>query len=199
MKSPVAGIAIGFLLALAAVVVGTKWLGARPMPHVITVTGESRLVGQPDTAMVMFGIEKSANTVAEGQKLVSAVVNKVIAAVQAAGAAKQDVATSALNVSQGWDYHKHVPKGYNVSTMLTVTVRDVQAVGRVIDVAVASGLNRLQGVRYDVRTPAWRQKALREALVNAHEKAQAMATDVGPTAGTGGVGHRGRRMGSVAG
>ena len=118
-------VVIGFALAVLATVLGVTWADARAMPHVITVTGESRLTGEPDIALVRFGVERSGKTVGEAEQRMSVAVSRVISAVQALGVNKPDVATSALNIAPGWDYRKHVPKGYTVSSRLIVTVRDV--------------------------------------------------------------------------
>jgi uncharacterized protein YggE len=164
--------------------IGARWLGVtHSQPRVITVTGESRLTGEPDLARLMFGVQKSGKTVAEAEKLMSDVISRVIAAVEKAGVTKQDVATSELQIRQGWDYRKNRPSGYEVSAMLTITVRNVQHVGRVVDSAVANGLNRLEGVSYDVRSAEWRRKALHEALGKAREKAEAMAAGTGQRLG----------------
>ena len=180
MRGAIAAVVIGFVLGVGAIVLGSRWVrAAHPVSHLLTVTGESRLIGEPDTARVMFGVARSAKTVAEGQKRVLEVISRVISALQVAEVKKEDVATSDLNIRQGWDYRKNIPTGYEVSTTLTITVRNVQHVGRVVDTAVANGLNRLEGVSYDVLSPRWRQKALREALANAREKAEAMAAGIG--------------------
>jgi len=180
VKSAVAAIVVGFVLAAGAMAIGARWLGAaHDQPRVITVTGDSRLTGEPDLARLMFGVQKSGKTVAEAERLMSDVISKVIAVVEKAGVKKQDVATSELQIRQGWDYRKNRPSGYEVSTMLTITVRNVQHVGRVVDSAVANGLNRLEGVSYDVRGPEWRRKALAEALAEARAKAEAMAAGTG--------------------
>jgi len=181
MKGAIAAVVIGFVLAVAALAVGAKWLTPKePLsaPQ-ITVTGESRLVGEPDTAVVSFGVTKSAKTVVEGQKLVSELISKVIEAVQEAGVKKEDMRTSYMSISQDWDYKKNRPSGYSVSSTLTITVRNVQHVGRIVDTAVASGLNRLKGVSYDVRSSKWKQKGMREALQNARKRAEDMAKGVG--------------------
>ena len=62
---------------------------------------------------------------------------------------------------------------------LTMTVSNVQDVGRVVDTAGANGLIRVHWVNYDVRSPKWREKALREALADARRKAEAMAAGGG--------------------
>jgi len=180
MQRTTAGFVVVLVFLLGVIALGAKWLGAwSSRSHVVVVTGESRVVGEPDTALVMFGVEKSARTVAEAQQRVSQLMDRTISALQAAGVKKEDVATSDLRIDQGWDYEKNAPKGFTVTNTITVTVRDVQRVGRIIDTAVASGLNRLQGVQYDVRSRAWEEKALRQAIDDARDKAGKIASAAG--------------------
>ncbi len=180
MKGTIAGIAVGFLLAIAATALGAKWLARSPSEaHVIRVSGEGRLVGEPDLARLMFGVTKSGKTVGEAQQKMAETISKVITAVQTGGVTKEDITTSDVSIEQAWDYKRHIPSGYTVSSTLTITVRDVSRVGRVIDLAIATGLNRLQGVSYDVRSPEWRKKAFGEALADARDKAQRIAAGLG--------------------
>jgi uncharacterized protein len=186
MKTSVVALVVGFLLAVVGVALGAGWLRNSPSdsrtPHVITVTGEARLVGEPDLARVMFGVTKNGPTVREPQRVMSKTISKVIAAEQAR-LNKEDISTSDISISQGWDYRKKRPSGFTVSNTLVLTVRDVQHVGDIIDIAVANGMNRLQGVNYDVSSVGWKQKAMEEALAKAHEKALAMASGAGRTLG----------------
>lgn len=180
MKGTIVAAVVGVALALGTIGVSRGWqAGAGAAVRSITVKGESRLTGEPDTARAVFGVAKTGKTVVEGQKRMAEAISKVIAALGEAGVKKEDVATSELSISQGWDYRKNVPRGFDVSCALTVTVRNVQHVGRVVDAAVASGLNRLRGVSYEVHGDRWREKALREALDQAREKAQLIAARTG--------------------
>lgn len=180
MKSTLLALVIGFVLAVGGIALGARWLGASHYDsHTLSVTGEARLVGEPDMARIRFGVEKSGKTVVETQKRMSEVISKVIAVTQKLGVKKEDIATSDINITQGWDYKKRAPRGYTISSTLTITARNVQHVGDIIDTAIAGGLNRMEGVSYDVRSPEWRKKALREALDKARQKADAMAASVG--------------------
>lgn len=186
MKGAIAAVVIGFVLAVGALVVGAKWLSSPKQPASpaqITVTGESRLVGEPDTAEVRFYLRKSAKTVDAAQKQASDLMAKVIAALEEAGIKKEDIKTSRMSITQEWSSSRDPPSAHRVASTVTITVHDVQHVGRVVDTAVASGLTRLQGVTYDVRSPKWREKGLRQALHNARKRAEDMAKGMGQPLG----------------
>jgi uncharacterized protein YggE len=182
MKTALATLLIGFVLAVAAIALAAKWLipaNEDPTPSQITVLGESRLVGEPDRAVVTFYLRKSGKTVDAAQKQASALMAKVIAALDEAGINKEDIKTSHISISQEWNSSNKPPTAHRVSSTVTITVHNVQHVGRVVDTCVATGLTRLGHVTYDVRSPKWKEKGLREALDNAHKRADDVAKQLG--------------------
>jgi uncharacterized protein YggE len=179
MKQTLIGVVVGALIAIASVGATGRGIGSSRQGRSVAVTGEARLVGEPDTALVGFGVQKHGKTVTEAETRMADVLNRTVEALQEAGVKKEDVATSELSISQGWDYRKDRPSGYNASTQLTVTIRDVSRTALIIDTAIGQGLNRLQGVSYQVRDPKWRNKALAEALDDARSKAEAIAAKTG--------------------
>ena len=179
MKHTLIPVVIGALVAIASMVAVERALGGNRQARSVAVTGEARLVGEPDTALVRFGVWKHGKTVSEAQTRMADVLNRTVGALQEARVKKEDVATSELSISQGWDYRKDRPSGYDASAQLTVTIRDVSRVALIIDTAIAEGLNRLQGVSYQVRDPKWRSKAVAKALNDARSKAEAIAAKTG--------------------
>jgi uncharacterized protein len=175
MKTLIIGLVMGVGLTLAILLAGKAELGGNPHnPPTITVTGEARLTAQPDTALVTFGLEKTGKTAAEAQEKISQVLNKVIAALQAAGIKKADIYTSEYAIGDNGWYWGSNPKETTVSSNLTITVRKVELVGQMVDTAVANGLTSMQGVRYEIRDPKWKDKVLQEALVDARRKAEVL-------------------------
>ena len=60
---------------------------------------------------------------------------------------------------------------------MQVTLNDLSRVGRAIDAATASGANRIQALRFELKDElAARARALREAAVHARSKADALAS-----------------------
>jgi uncharacterized protein YggE len=80
-----------------------------------------------------------------------------------------------------------VVRGYRAYNEVRVEVRDLTAVGRVIDAAVAAGGNRVAGVTFDLER---REEALRDALAAAGREARAQADAVAAALGV--------RLGAVA-
>lgn len=168
----------------------------------ITVPGVGRVEVVPDTADVRLGVAVTRPTVAEAREAAAATAGAILEAVLAAGVARGDVRTSGLTVSPEYDYEDHRPRlrGQQVSHLYRVTVRSLDALGAVIDGALAAGATTLDGVVFRTADPAAAEAAARAAAIrDARLKATAIAAEAGVTLGglvavvEGGPGGPGRR------
>jgi uncharacterized protein YggE len=75
-----------------------------------------------------------------------------------------------------------VPRGYVARNLIEVRLDDILRVGEVIDVAVTSGVNSVQGVRFDLKNrPELEREALKRATADARQRAEAAAAGAGRT------------------
>ena len=121
----------------------------------------------------------------------------ILAAVAAAGVARRDVRTTLLSVQPRYDYRDgKAPTlvGYDLANVVEVTVRDLAALGAVVDGALAAGATSLDGLAFRVDDPREAERAARTAAVaEARARAEVLAEAAG-VAIAGVVGHRrGRR------
>ena len=112
----------------------------------ITVTGEGSVTAAPDMAIINFGVLKNAPTARQALDDANKALSEAIADLKAKGVEARDLQTSGFSVSPQFDYsgkNGAAPKltGYQVSNMLTVRVRDISALGKVLDDAVTNGIN----------------------------------------------------------
>ncbi|MCD2175920.1 SIMPL domain-containing protein [Rhizobium sp. C4] len=112
----------------------------------ITVTGEGSVSAAPDMAIINFGVLKSAATARQALDDANKALAEAIADLKAKGIEARDLQTSGFSVSPQFDYSAKngtAPKltGYQVSNMLTVRVRDIASLGKVLDDAVTNGIN----------------------------------------------------------
>ena len=112
----------------------------------ITVTGEGSASAAPDMAIINFGVLKNAPTARQALDDANKALAEAIADLKAKGIAPRDLQTSGFSVSPQFDYsgkNGTAPKltGYQVSNMLTVRVRDIASLGKVLDDAVTNGIN----------------------------------------------------------
>jgi uncharacterized protein len=112
----------------------------------ITVTGEGTVSVAPDMAIINFGVLKNAPTARQALDDANKALAEALADLKAKGIEARDLQTSGFSVSPQFDYSSKngtAPKltGYQVSNMLTVRVRDITALGKVLDDAVTNGIN----------------------------------------------------------
>jgi len=112
----------------------------------ITVTGEGSVTAAPDMAIINFGVLKNAPTARQALDDANKALSEAIADLKAKGVEARDLQTSGFSVSPQFDYsgkNGAAPKltGYQVSNTLTVRVRDISALGKVLDDAVTNGIN----------------------------------------------------------
>lgn len=183
--------AAGLALALPLAALTAGRAGAEPPPRhpaTITVTGEGRVSTRPDLATVTLGVEtvgQSANTaLAEN----SAATARVMEELKAAGISGRDMQTSNLTLGPRWDQAEGQPariSGFVAANMVTVTVRDLQKLGGVLDAVARNGANSFQGLSFGLADPRPREDearraAVADALVRAKLYADAAGVTLGP-------------------
>jgi hypothetical protein len=161
----------------------------------ITVVGQGSVRIQPDIARVSVGVETSAETIAEAVAENSTRMEAILAALAEAGIDEKDIQT--MNYSIQLDrYPEPMPRTegtessevkpvYRVSNMVNVTIRDLEAVGNVLDAVIEAGANNLWGVSFSLDdTQAAQADARADAIADAQDRAAALAelsgVDLGP-------------------
>jgi uncharacterized protein YggE len=121
----------------------------------------------------------------------------IIAALKARGVAERDIQTQFFNIAPQYTYRERIEPGggrsseqvlvgYIVSNQASITVRDLERLGELVDqVAEAGGdLIRIQGVGFTIQDPTRLHVQAREAAVkDALAKAQQFASLTGVTMG----------------
>ena len=152
----------------------------------ITVQGASSVTAAPTIAYVSIGVttfNKNAAT-AQGENAVK--MDRVYKTLASLGIKKDKIKTLNYNISPRYDYKNNVATlaGYNVINSIRVTVMDLKKVSDVLDMTVKEGVNQSNSISFGV-TDEERDKlylqALSQAVVNAKEKANTIATAAGIT------------------
>jgi len=131
-------------------------------------------------------------TAAEALAANTAAMERVFAGLGEAGIEKKDMQTSQFSVYPVYeevrpeDDRPHTPKigGYRVQNQLTVKVRDLTALGGILDKVVTLGSNQLSGIRFSIDKPETlldeaRQDAVKDALRKAKLYAGAAGVSLG--------------------
>lgn len=154
----------------------------------ISVSGTGEVRATPDIATLTLGVETRAQTVAAARADAAGAADAVIAALRAGGVAEADIRTTYFSISEVYDYRGERPviDGYAVSNTVTVTVRDIDATGALIDAAAAAGgdATRFSGISFGYDDPSEYARVARElAVEDARDKAGQLADLTGVTLG----------------
>jgi uncharacterized protein YggE len=133
----------------------------------ITVSGQGETTGVPDLATVNLGVEASQDTVQAAREDAAAAMNQVIAVLQDRGIEERDIQTSSFNIYPRYDQNGQNITGFQVSNQITVKVRDLNALGSIIDEVVTAGgdLTRFQDVSFSIENPKPLEEQVRAAAV----------------------------------
>lgn len=155
-------------------------------PRTITVSGQGEANAVPDIATLTIGVETEAETpgqaLADNAERMSAVMRQL----KDAGVADKDLQTSQLGIWPVFAERDQPRKtvGYRASNQLSVTIRDIERLGVVLDGAVADGANSVNGPTFGIADPEplladARTAAVQDALDKAGQYAAAASVKLG--------------------
>jgi uncharacterized protein YggE len=161
---------------------------SEPLPR-IQVTGEGSIDLAPDMALLMLTVTREAKTARAALDANSAAMQDVLAAMQAEGVDARDLQTSGFSIQPKYVYPPAKPSGervppqitgYTVRNSLGVRVRDITAVGRILDTSVTLGVNEGGNITFTNDDPS---AAISEARIKAVEDAADKAKTLAKAAG----------------
>jgi uncharacterized protein len=149
----------------------------------LDVSADGAVTRAPDIATVTAGVVTQASNAASAMADNARKMAATVAALKRAGVADKDIRTSSLSLQPQYRYTEGQPPaitGYQASNQLTVTFRDIQRAGAILDALVAAGVNQIGGPDFALEHP---DAALDEARVQAVQKARAKAEVYAKAAG----------------
>ncbi|MBA3356527.1 MAG: SIMPL domain-containing protein [Pyrinomonadaceae bacterium] len=149
----------------------------------VTVSGDSIVQAQPDTAIVTVSVVTQSKRAIDAQQENAAKSEAVVRALKAAAGAGAEVKTSGYSLQPQRVYRENQPPtitGYEARNSVTVTLSDLTKVGSVIDATAQAGANDIAGISLTLRRdrPA-RDEALAQATQEAMGKARVIAQALG--------------------
>jgi uncharacterized protein YggE len=146
----------------------------------LSISTQAQASQAPDVATLSAGVVTQAADGNAAMRQNAEQMTRVLAALKAAGVADKDVQTSGINLHPQYHYQDNqAPKitGYQASNTVSVKLREVARLGRVLDALVASGANQINGPDFgiDQPEPLYDQARLK-ALKLARERAQTYAS-----------------------
>lgn len=180
----VALVALGALLLLGA----ADAQGEHDSQRAVTVTGSGSVAATPDVALVTLGVETRADSAGAALDRNSVAAEALLDALKGGGVEAADIQTSTLALQPLYDPEPSdaAPAviGYLATNTVAVRVRALDSLGALLDAAVASGGNTVQGVVFEVSDPGPQLDQARErAVQDARDKAERLATLTGARLG----------------
>jgi len=199
-------VAILAIVALAAALVlssgvapaqaqtSTPASSGQALARTITVVGRGEVKVKPEVANTNVGVEALAPTVDAAMEDAQARMDAVLAALKKLGIADKDIQTSNFSINfersqvgmpESTKTESTQPAGfYRVSNMVSITIRDLEQVGAVLDAAVKAGANNVWGITFGLDdTDALEAEAREAAVKNARARAESLAELTGVSVG----------------
>jgi uncharacterized protein len=178
LKKIIAAVATLMLLAVAP-----AFSEDAKLTRTISISGHGEVSAVPDHAVINIGVISSAPTAREALDANTKAMSELMALLKKAGIEAKDLQTSNFSVGPRYSYDNNnsgqPPKivGYDVNNMLMVNVRKVAELGELLDVAVSSGSNLINGITFSVAKPeAMLDEARKIAVADARRKAEIYAS-----------------------
>lgn len=185
-------IILAIFLFFIALFLYTKFAG--PIPFLINsyVTSKNDLFqsqGQgsisqvPDLVTISFGVTKSSSTVSDAQNQTNKAINSILENLKNLGVSEKDLKTTNYSINPNYSF-EGVAKisGYTVAQNIELKIKDIKKTNDAIDTITARGGNLVEQVRFgfdDKIKAKLEDKARKEAVDNAKEKAQSLANAAG--------------------
>lgn len=150
----------------------------------IHVNGTGIVMADPDTATISLNVETMGKTSEAAQKENNRIMQKVTAAMQDLGVAKEDIVTVYTSVYPQYIYNDNTGgrtlDGYRAYTDLQVTTKDIDHAGKYIDAGLKAGATGTGGVSFSVADQSlYYGQALQVAVKNAEKSAVSIAQAYG--------------------
>jgi uncharacterized protein YggE len=174
----------GALAAQSSTSLHAQTATSTPAEPVVVMAGEGLVKAAPDQAWVVFATESRSKNPKEAQAQNANAMSSVQQKLTGTGIPKDAVRTLSydLQLESDWVNGRQVPRGYVARNLIEVRLDDINRVGEVIDLAVTSGANSVQSVRFDLKNrDTLEREAVKRATADARARAEAAASGAGRT------------------
>lgn len=157
--------------------------------RVITLQGHGEVNARPDRAVVRLGVRTEAESAAEALNQNNLRMQEVISATVEAGVSEDDIQTQGLRLSPIYsrgddDGGDRTLTGFEAQNSISITIRNLDGLGELLDTVVNAGANTIEGIRFEVADiQTLRAEAREEAMNDAIDKAEQLTELAGAELG----------------
>lgn len=158
--------------------------------HTIDVFGEGTVFAKPDIGQIDISVVTESKSYKDAQGDNNKKINPVIDAIKALGIKDDDIRTILFDTSPVYKYYKNVNGktdilGYTTRQTIRVKIRDLDAIGKVMDKANELGANDIGALSFTFDDPEKVEfEARAKAIANAKRKAEMLAKSLGVSLGS---------------
>ncbi len=160
----------------------------KPMERTVTVSASGTVSAEPDEATISTGVSSEAKTAREAMSKNNDAMKKVVDELKTQGVEAKDIQTTQFSVEPVSVYPKEgqppIVTGYRVNNMVSVSVRNLDKLGAVLDQLVTVGANQMNGITFNVsKAESLKDEARKGAMANALRRAKLLAAASGADVG----------------
>lgn len=151
----------------------------------IQVSGSAVVNVTPDRALIQLGVQSNDTTPQKVEAANSRTINRVIRALTSLGIEEKDIVTDWYVIEPVYhSYDSLKIKGYQISNVIAITLRDIGKVNDAITKALGAGANEVVNVEFYLSNlRQYRDQARELAMTAAKEKARDLAAAAGTETG----------------
>ncbi|MBD1576258.1 MULTISPECIES: oxidative stress defense protein [Vibrio] len=146
---------------------------------ILSTTGFGQVVAKPDMAEFTVAIQAQRSQAKTAKQAVDKIVTQFVAALDEQGIKRADIASGNLRLAPQYQYEKDKKpelSGYQASRHITVSVYQLDKLNQYLDIALKSGINRVDGIQLKTQNEAkYKQQARQAAIEDAKQKAKDLA------------------------
>ena len=148
---------------------------AKERGTLVSISASGKASAVPDVANISAGVVTEAEDSEQAMRDNATQMEKLIQAIDKTGIDKKDVQTSGISLSPRYNYQRdQKPQitGYTARNTVSIKVREIKELGKVLDALAAAGANQIHGPNLEIGEP---EPVMAEAREKALEKAQQRA------------------------
>ena len=169
--------------------VRSRWRRVRrssPQPNTIFVGADGKFETAPDTALIQFNISAQADNAKDAydQAAKQAEATRQVLRANGIDPKSAEIGFFSVNPQYDWKNPKHKVIGYQVTTSVSLKLKDFSKIGPVTQQLADASVSESQSLSYTLdSTEEAKSKAVADAYRRARASAQSLATASGRTLG----------------
>lgn len=172
--------AVGILVLVYAGFAVKNWSSSLLPVRTIMVNGEGETILKPNVSVVSFSVVSEGKDVVALQNENNTKIKQAIAFVKNQRVEDKDIKTSGYNLSPRYVYNPKTGQssidGYNLTQTVTVKIRDLNNVNKILGGLPSLGINQISGPNFSIDDlENYLSEAREKAFKNAREKAEEQA------------------------